>query len=40
MEEQITDYQLQTILKMILEILDGCKNIEEAKEKVAVLLSK
>ena len=36
MEEQMTDYQFQTILKMILEILDSCKDIEEAKEKVKV----
>lgn len=40
MEEQMTDYQFQTILKMILEILDSCKDIEEAKEKVKALLNK
>ena len=40
MEEQMTDYQFQTILKMILEILDSCKDIEEAKEKVRALLNK
>lgn len=40
MEEQMTDYQFQTILKMILEILDNCKDIEEAKEKVKALLNK
>lgn len=40
MEEQMTDYQFQTILKMILEILENCKDIEEAKEKVKALLNK
>lgn len=40
MEEQMTDYQFQTILKMILEILDNCKDIEDAKEKVKALLNK
>ncbi len=40
MEEQMTDYQFQTILKMILEILDNCKDVEEAKEKVKALLNK
>lgn len=39
MEEQMTDYQFQTILKMILEILDNCKDVEEAKEKVKALLN-
>ena len=36
----MTDYQFQTILKMILEILDNCKDVEEAKEKVKALLNK
>ena len=40
MEEQMTDYQFQTILKMILEILDNCKDVEEAKEKIKALLNK
>ena len=40
MEEQMTDYQFQTILKMILEILDNCKDVDEAKEKVKALLNK
>lgn len=40
MEEQMTDYQFQTILKMILEVLDNCKDIEEAKEKIKALLNK
>lgn len=40
MEEGMTDYQFKTILKMILEILNSCKDIEEAKEKVKALLNK
>ena len=40
MEEQMTDYQFQTILKMILEILDNCKDVNEAKEKIKALLNK
>ena len=40
MEEQMTDYQFQTLLKMILEILDECKDIEEAKKKVEALLKR
>ena len=36
--EQMTDKQFDKILKMVSMILDGCKNLEEAKEKVAELL--
>lgn len=39
MEEQMTDYQFKTILKMFLEILNSSKTIEEAKEKVNALLT-
>lgn len=38
MEEMMTDKQFDKILKMVAMILDGCKDIEEAKEKVAELL--
>ena len=40
MEEQMTDYQFQTLLKMIIDILDGSKDIEEAKKKVEALLKR
>ena len=40
MEEQMTDYQFQTLLKKILEILDRCKNIEYSKKKVEALLKR
>ena len=38
MKEPMTDYQFKTILKMVLDILDSSKNIEEAKEKIEDLL--
>lgn len=38
MSEEMTDKQFDKILKMVSMILDGCKDIEEAKEKVAELL--
>lgn len=38
MEEVMTGNQLDKILKMVSMILDGCKDIDEAKEKIAVLL--
>lgn len=36
--EELTDYQLKSMLKMIKEILDGCETIEEAKEKIRKLI--
>lgn len=38
MENIMTDKQFKTILEMFGMILDGCKDIEEAKEKVQKLL--
>ena len=38
MNAEMTDKQFDKILKMVSMILDGCKDIEEAKEKVAELL--
>ena len=35
----MTDYQLRTILKMVKMILDGCSTIEEAREKIDILLN-
>ena len=40
MDAIMTDYQYQTILKSIKMILSGCKSIEEAQEKIDVLLDK
>lgn len=40
MNEPMTDKQFDKILKMVAMILDGCKNLEEAKTKVAELLEK
>ena len=36
--DEMTDKQFDKILKMVLMILDGCDDIEEAKEKVKELL--
>lgn len=38
MEDIMTDKQFKTILEMFGMILDGCQDIEEAKEKVMKLL--
>lgn len=38
MEEIMTDKQFKTILEMFGMILDGCEDLEEAKEKVKKLL--
>ena len=38
MKEEMTDKQFDKILKMVSMILDGCKDIEEAREKVKELL--
>ena len=38
MAEIMTDKQFKTILEMIDMILDGCKDLEEAKEKVQKLI--
>lgn len=36
--ESMTDLQFITILEMVDMILDGCKSIDEAKEKVERLI--
>ena len=38
MPEDMTDRQLSTLLKMVRMILDGCKDLEEAKEKLRKLI--
>ena len=38
MVEVMTDKQFKTILEMVDMILDGCKDIEEAKKKVQKLI--
>ena len=37
---EMTDKQFQKILEMFSMILDGCKNLDEAKSKVAELLDR
>lgn len=36
--ENMTDKQFDKIIKMIAMILDGCKDLDEAKKKVAEIL--
>ena len=36
--EDMTDKQFDKILKMVSMILDGCKDLEEAKTKVKELI--
>ena len=36
--QEMTDKQFDKILKMVSMILDGCKDLDEAKEKVNDLL--
>lgn len=38
MEAMMTDYQYQTILKSIKMILQGCRDIAEAEERIDELL--
>lgn len=38
MVEVMTDKQFKTILEMVDMILDGCKDLEEAKRKVQKLI--
>lgn len=38
MDDGMTDRQLQTILRMVDMILDGCEDLQEAKEKLGKLM--
>lgn len=40
MKENMSDYQFETMLKMILTIIDGCETLDEASEKIKALLKK
>lgn len=35
--EEMTDKQFDKIMKMVSMILDGCKDLDEAKEKIKEL---
>jgi len=37
---EMSSFELETFLKMILEILNGCENLEEAKKKIKTLLER
>lgn len=38
--EEMNTFELETFLKMILEILKGCQNLEEAQKKIKDLLKR
>lgn len=38
MEDIMTDKQFKTILEMVNMILDGCEDLDEAKEKIQKLI--
>ena len=38
--EEINTSELKILLKMILEILDGCKDLQEAENKIKALLER
>lgn len=38
MNEEMTDKQFDTVLKMIGMILDGCETLDEAKSKIHALV--
>lgn len=38
MVQEMTDKQFKTILEMVDMILDGCKDLDEAKQKVQKLI--
>ena len=40
MTEITTDNQFDKIIQMISMILDGCKDLDEAKEKISALMDK
>lgn len=39
-EAGMTDLQFATFLRMIRQILDGCRDLDEAKQKIDELLTK
>jgi hypothetical protein len=36
--DSMTDYQFKSIIKMVLKIMDGKENLEDAKKEVAELI--
>ena len=40
MNNEMTNEQMYTMIRMIIEIMEGCKELEEAKEKIKALLNK
>lgn len=40
MQEVMTDFQFRKLVQMILEIVKGCKSVDEAVKKIEELLKK
>ena len=38
--EEMNTFELETFLKMVIEILKGCKDLEEAQSKIKALLNR
>ncbi|MBQ8514655.1 MAG: protein phosphatase [Ruminococcus sp.] len=38
--EEMNSFELETFLKMVLEILNGCKDLQEAQTKIKALLER
>lgn len=38
--EEMNSFELETFLKMIIEILGGCKDLQEAQDKIKALLER
>lgn len=36
----VSEYEIETFLKMILEIIKGCKDLQEAQDKIKALLER
>lgn len=38
--QDMTDYQFQSLLRLVRQVLDGCKDLDEAKQRIDELLKK
>lgn len=38
--QDMTDYQFRTLLRLVRQVLDGCKDLDEAKQRIDELLKK
>lgn len=38
--QDMTDYQFRALLRLVRQVLDGCKDLDEAKQRIDELLKK